>query len=482
MKRWWWNGVLALGMVVLWFIDIFFFSSVDKVSIYTLDRHVPYTSLRDISGHNSRAEQALVAATDLMDTCVLPEVLTAMLTVPIGTTPTTKPSTLSALTPDQTNNLYDIWGKMDSNAILTDANTLMLPGGQMLPPICKCIYTILEKYKGSTKSMQDANDAINACINNQIHIPQQRLFENGNNQWKNTKMDERKTVSRFMFVLYIGLALIFNWAYQSLDFKERNINWYFYGILFFATMIMFFVPVAGLNNPHNLFTFNSIFMIPGLAFTLLLEIYWYYDTSATSKRNRSQIYMSPFTFYIILASLYTLGLIENGVFTFEVMLSYIFFSLCMQSGYTAVILIYHSELSLKTKESSKGFLLLMSALGLAVAWNAIPTFPFNTEWNGMWAMPVLFCFISFLTVVFHENLAKADYQDATVFDWCMTIFVGILVVYYLRDIQYVGFGSQTMMQEATKNRLPKMMNFELAETGGTPQWAKPDSTAYYMTP
>jgi hypothetical protein len=181
--------------------------------------------------------------------------------------------------------------------------------------------------------------------------------------------------------------------------------------------------------PFNVFMFTVYWFFPKLLIGIVTEIYWAY-CAKNNDRKRAE-FMHPMTFYMTLSTLYLIGLLENGVFTFHVMINYIVSSLGLSLVYCALLFISHGNLKKENNNASfeVSYILMLLSAAVLVTWNLLPTFSMACEWGIMWLLPGCFCFVSFANVVFSDSAAKNPMHVS------YFLVLLVVVVYYVRDLQ-----------------------------------------------
>ena len=87
--------------------------------------------------------------------------------------------------------------------------------------------------------------------------------------------------------------------------------------------------------------FSSLVYFPAAFIFIVVEVLWSFV--AKEKDVRRQTYLHPYSFYVIFVNLFTIALIENGVFTLEVILTFVFLSNIIALAYAATIFTAHGK-------------------------------------------------------------------------------------------------------------------------------------------
>ena len=449
--------ITVLAGVIMWILPLTSDYDSDTVSLYTVSRPMPslgaMTSARDELGTAaSKTAIATKLQTNLLAHC-------NMLDNP--------PSTLTTIgTPDI------------SNLAAVLANALAgINFGTTPPPWCQCAKKVLSIYKALTnKTFEDTDKAFRACLATQQHIP--KYVPMWTERVDQENIVTRKQLSRRGTLLMICLAHLFNFVYGWLDFKPSVSYWsnnMITLILLVLTLLaMWLLPMvytkSSGNSPIvNLFAMTSIIMVPAvLVEFILIEIVW----ASIYHYKRKTAFIHPFTFYITLAGLSVLALVENGVFTFEIIMTHILSCHVIALAYAAVLFFLHYSCGDWTQEgdgekmwinnsdytdipedadeqSLLGYFIIFSTVSLLSVANLIPVYPFACEWNILWLLPILFTGLSFGTAVFVEHLVPR--KDAEKLEYTSHVcslghFIIILIVilYYLMQQQFLTYGDSVM--------------------------------------
>ena len=250
-------------------------------------------------------------------------------------------------------------------------------------------------------------------------------------------------------------------------------------------------------SPSNSMQFSCYTYLPAAAIFFLVECMWSYV--AKESDSRRQTYLHPYSFYTILVNLHVIALIENGVFTLEVILTYVFLSNIITLAYTAILFIVHGKIwqmqvegKLRSGELT-GYILILFLVGLTSIFHYIPVHPINTELNFLWVLPMVFIMFCFTQIVFLEHLmGEEDSRKAAdaskkkhftnsvhLLNLGHSAIILLVIVYYASQLHYSWYGDFTFAE--TGGKLDKRLNFELAELLDTPSYNNlPSSQGSYL--
>jgi hypothetical protein len=357
---------------------------------------------------------------------------------------------------------------------------------QFFSPVCRCLNEVMKQYRSMKGSFVEATNSIKACIATQHHIQRQTLA--GNDELDNSDMTRRKYISRHSLLFNLCLAMLFTMAYNSLRFNEFSTDMEFFkanawrfALIFGCFAFMLFSPCFSLSSvsPENSMPFNCIVYFPAAAIFLAVELMW--GHVAKDMDIRRQTYLHPFSFYVILVNLHLIALIENGVFTFHVIMTFVFLSNITTLSYTAVLFIAHGKMEKMWEgrvSELKGYILVLVLVGSTMIFHGIPAHPMNSELNFLWMLPSVFVMFCFIQVVFLEHLmdAQEDSQDSKLIftdsvhllNTAHMLIITAVIVYYAAQMHYIWNGDMSMLQSG--GRLSQRLNFELAELSDTPSY------------
>jgi hypothetical protein len=239
----------------------------------------------------------------------------------------------------------------------------------------------------------------------------------------------------------------------------------------------FVVPVFNMKglSANSIMKIQAATFLPALLLFIGVEIVWHLNKDSI----RRVVYPHPFFFCIILASLYTLALVETGVYTQDTLVTFYYLSLTVACAYACVV--FSSIHNATQFERSKiGQLLLVVTVALVVGVKLMPTFPVNAELNVLWALPAFYVGVVLGGVVFVElyyakqgKEVDSEISDekftlaAYLIDFGTLLLVLVVLWYFFAQMGYIYAGDVLYVNS---DRLSKRLNFELAEMG-TPHYA-----------
>lgn len=373
---------------------------------------------------------------------------------------------------------------------------------QYFSPICRCIYEVLDLYSKNKGTYDLAREGIRACMATRHIIQQQSII--GNDSPSNADLTTRKYISRHALVFNLCTAVAFTMVYNMIEFDTTETilafykkQWYTFALLFLCVAIPLVsqtfsaASVAG----GNAMQFSSIVYLPAAAIFCFVEWMWSYV--ARSGDIRRQTYLHPYSFYMILVNLSTISLIENGVFTYEVLLTFVFLNNVIALAYTAVLFTAHGKLWQNGHRAElTGYILVLFLVGLSFIFHLIPVHPINSEINYLWILPMLFTFFCFAQIVVLEHLMddngkqttdepeaqseliKSENKKTMQFTSSVHLLnvghaavVGLVILYYAAQIHYTWYGDMSFTH--TGGKLDRRLNFELAELLDVPSYNNP---------
>ena len=296
-------------------------------------------------------------------------------------------------------------------------------------------------------------------------------------------MTRRKYISRHSLLFNLCLAMLFTMAYNSLRFNEFSTDMEFFkanswrfALILGCFAFMLFSPCFSLSSvsPENSMPFNCIVYFPAAAIFLAVELMW--GHVAKDMDIRRQTYLHPFSFYVILVNLHLIALIENGVFTFHVIITFVFLSNITTLAYTAVLFIAHGKLWEGKATELKGYILILILTASTQIFHAIPAHPMNSELNFLWILPAIFVLFCFIQVVFLEHLMDTE-DDSGKLQFTNSVhllntghmlIITAVILYYGAQMHYVWSGDMSMLQSG--GRLNNRLNFELTELSNQPSY------------
>lgn len=474
--------VPALGGFVIWFLFVFLYSDIDAVSIYTLNRHFPVVNEAFIDNSAQTLTQKILnAQINMIDECVFPDVYNIITT--------TKDSTPTEIL--KSNGITDVesaafqskWSLINFDSWNKASSAISLPYTDIdqassvshaparFTPICRCMHAVFKKYRNSPSvRFEDAKAALLACLATRHHIPKQTvLWGSGPND---KSVSNRKCLSRSAYLLIMGLAVIGNLLYRRMDFNRNSTTEFIcqnigcvIGICV-VILLIWFLPAANPSlNQGNLMSIHSLTIVPGLVILAGVEWVW----SHTDSDIRRQVYSHPFFFFLILTSLYAIALVENGVFTLDVLMSYYWLSVTTSCVYATVIFCaIHRVWEHESSRSGYFLLLFCSCIGVAI--RIIPTFPINCSLNILWLLPVFYAGIHFFGIILSEQISgqkrpddKGFTRSAYYISMGQFLIALIVIFYFTGKLQFLSMGDSSLHNA---NIVPKKPNFELFSKGG----------------
>ena len=512
--------ILFVLTVVIWALAVNFNPHLDGVAIYRLISSMPTDDLElDFAktGDGNRLKNTMATEIKMMHYCLFPNVynqlkvldstnLISLLTVNYSLAALDiykTQQTWAKLDFDSWDNLFQIGQGPVQNMPYNlpydgfDASNTLNP--QFFSPVCRCFNKVLGKYQGNALTYDKTTDSLKACMGTRNIIQKQTLI--GNDDPANTDIAKRKYISRHALVFNLCFAIVFTMLYNSIDFTlgETTVDffekqWYiFISLLFIAfgiplvSQCFSFMAVA----PANSMQFSSLTHLPAALIFLVVELMWGYVAKQSDIRRQS--YLHPYSFYMILVNLHVIALVENGVFTLEVILTFVLLSNIVALAYTAVLFIAHGRLwQVGGRAELTGYILILFLVGLTAIFHYIPVHPINTELNFLWMLPVVFVMFCFAQIVFLEHLMGEDTQDTgneeedasstshkkAVFTNSVhllntghTVIVALVVLYYAAQLHYTWYADLSMTESGGK--LDKRLNFELAELANSPSYNNP---------
>ena len=442
---------IMVVLIIVYAINCQLYGSIDGITLYFLKAApFPTTVLMD----GDRDQALVMAGYNMLDVCVTPSFLTYMVLH------NTDPSALNGKTKAiadravfeavySSNKLAVVQSKIDSAyaanvasvsvAYNSDSLSVSLSGVDF-HPLCTCIDKVATKYRDNkTKTLSDAVAAVNACASTQMHVRQEVPYTFVTDDNYPGLLSARKSVSRYSFIFNLAMAIMINVAYSCINYTDCNTAWDVFSnniiqyiFLFIAIMSTIFVcySTQAYVAPLNVFMFTVYWFFPKLFIGIITEIYLTIYPEK-SKEGRAEA-MHPMTFYMTLSTLYLIALLENGVFTFHVMINYIVSSFGISLVYCALLFLDRGK-QMASESLVVPYLLMLLSTAILVIWNLLPTFSMACEWSIMWLLPGCFCCFCFVNVVFSDKMKSEKAQTIMhVFHFLVLL---VVVVYYVRDLQ-----------------------------------------------
>ena len=504
---------------VLWGLATTYNHHLEGVAVYSVAGSLPMKSVSSILSKTldgNRENNVFIAENKLLPVCVFPDVYNAFdgkTTAEIKTILTTRGMTeteADAQVPLWTKINFQGWGnpyqltekpidkEVDYNVPYNLPYDGLAAGKHLNPqyfsPVCRCMNTVFNTYKGNKGTYDQTVDALKACLATQHHIKTLEL--RGNQDTANEDLTQRKTISRHGLVFNLCVAIFFSLAYNSINFAtDANASYYsFFGqnIMSFVALILTFLVLFLSQifsfhcvSPANAMEFSTIVHVPAAVILLGVEYMW--SIVAKESDTRRQSYLHPYSFYQLLVHLQLIALIENGVFTFHVLVSAVFTCNIVTLAYSAVLFIAHGKLYAPDTNNRRhtseitGYILILVLVGLTYVFNMMPSYPVNSELNFLWLLPVIFTVFCFSQVVFLEHLLGEDEDEAAgsqtlpvktnktvhftnsvhLLNMGHTFVVVAVLVYYAAQMHYTWHGDMSMAN--TGGLVDRRLNFELAE-------------------
>jgi hypothetical protein len=499
--------------IVIWAMNNSWYPNIDGVSVYELYPTPPEKGLFMNILTKPNADDAFSAEASLLNYCVFPNVYNELISKP--TADILPALNAHGLIGGTASDAQKFWGKLDLSAMkrsYTEYNLpydgLVAPSGkiepssQYYPPICRCmnkVFTVYGTKANSASEFQKAQAAVDDCLATRHMIKRQTLIGDVNSG----QMKSRKYISRYSLLFQLCFAFVFGEFYNRIDFVTNFTgksawegNFKYYAGMVISFLILWLSPIcsAGAVDPSNSFKFSTIMFLPALVIGIVVEIMWSFVAKQVDIGR--QTYMHPFSFYIILSTLYTIALVENGVFTLSVILSHLFQSNAMSLSYAGALFASHGKIWKDSTSSRTGFIIILFLPSTMLVLSMIPMYPVNCELSLLWGMPAIFAIICHAKILFIDhfmndepsmvnNKHKVTHSDHLL-NIGHLIIVSWIVLYYsiqLADLQYGRSDSHNMA--STGGRLTKRLNFEIAEVGSNPHYNtlnSPFSDRFFINP
>ncbi len=448
----------------------------------------------------TNADEAFIAQTMMMNYCIFPKVYNELIKKDAGKLgEITNYLKTRGLTQLQAEQMEKAWvGISGEFGAIERTNTeynipyddLVVPTGKtepssrFFPPVCRCInkvLTVFEKRPNTNEEFDKAMGSIDNCLRTQYITKRQTLL--GNSDLKNGDIRNRKFISRFAMLFQLCFVFTIGYFYNKIDFVNANdccsmmkSNWMYYiGLLLVLAFMWFGYTFSAVNSvsADNAFAFSSLISLPAIAVGLIVEIIWSYVAKQVDVGR--QTYMHPLSFYFTMSALYTIALIENGVFSLSIIVTHIFFCSVMSMAYAGVVFIAHGKLWKTNTSSRTGFFLLMFLPASSQIFYMIPTYPVNCQLNILWIMPVVFSVLCFAKVIFVDYFMdeepnvdsdgnfKVTHSDH-LFDKVHVLIVGFVVMYYITQLANTSYAKpDSNMMSANGGKLTSRLNFEVGE-------------------
>lgn len=336
------------------------------------------------------------------------------------------------------------WNQIDFKAWFVNPSPELLPlnlmsrkGPKHLLPWCICVNSVIDKFVNDTsKKYEDANTAFKGCIATQHNVPRQKVA------WPDSvdkeEITSRKTISRYHMLFIVCVAYLINTLYNRIDFSsdgDMMINNILRVSALVLAICLWILPIAKVPSAM-IMTFMStstIMFVPGFVSHLALtELVWMWILTP----DRRTSFIHPFVFYVTLLALTFLALCENGVFTLEIFINHYFLCNVVAWLYTAVMFFMHFRCGNWTEDTKSdnpvaaagshnitAYFIVCITVALIYVFTMVPTYPYSTEPNILWILPILFVTVAFGGAVWVEHL----YDGAEVSDGKKLSFTSHLI-------------------------------------------------------
>ena len=517
--------MLCLIACILWGLALSYSPHLDGVSIYSITSSLPVNDIPNAFPNirnMNRTKNAFIAEASMMPYCVFPSVYNELSDRP-------KQAITNYLLyeqmagQDEANAIYSAWSNINFD---TWDNPFKITGQpdtqynmpynlpydgleqgkslnpQYFSPVCRCINSVLDIYSQRKGTYDNTVESLKACMATRHIIRQQKLV--GDDSLSNSDLKTRKYISRHALLFNLCIAVLFTTFYNMIDFdcSESYIHFFTKQMAKFLPLALFFIiascsqlfsagsSVSALNSMQ----FSSLVYLPAAVIFIFVEVLWSFV--AKEKDVRRQTYLHPYSFYVILVNLFTIALVENGVFTLEVILTFVFLSNILALAYAATIFTAHGKLWQVRSEAGEwngelshgeltGYILILFLVGLSCVFHYIPLHPINTELNYLWMLPMVFVFFCFTQIVVLEHLMGEDRETVEpgktsalkftnsvhLLNLGHTAIIALVILYYAAQLHYTWYGDMSFTQ--TGGKLDRRLNFELAELLDVPSYNNP---------
>ena len=492
------NVMLLIVSIILWMMSALWYPNLDGVSVYDMLPIIPDKSLFMNLPSKINPDEAFSAEALMLNYCVFPKVYNELIlrntNDNLVISSYLKSRGLSQARADDTQKVWnrianDLKAMERSNAEYNlPYDDLIVPNGaieissQYFPPVCRCINKALSVFenKGNTDiEFHNAETSISNCLATRHIIKQQTLM--GNSDYKNSDLKNRKYISRYALLFQLCLSFGIGFFYNMIDFRlpMNNIcsrNGMCYGGLSVVFILLWvghvFSALSSLNS-NNAISFISLLTLTALGLGLPVEFMWSYVANTVDVGR--QTYMHPLSFYFTLSALYMIALIENGVFTMSVIVTYIMQCNAMSMAYAGAIFVCHGKLWKMSTSSRTGLMLLIFLPATMHIFHTVPMYPVNCERNLLWIMPVIFAVICYAKILFIDhfmndepNMSSSNRFRITHSDHFLSksqvTIVAYVVMYYIIQLANLRYGeSDGSMMGSSGGRLTKQLNFEFGE-------------------
>ena len=513
---------------VMWGLALMYRPHLDGVAVYRMSSGMPIDSMANkfsSAGDKNRSKNAFVTEALLMPHCILPSVYNMLRgRSSVATFLSNEQALLSS---NDATAAQTAWSKIDfdawDNSPQTVSTSYNLPydgidpnkplNPQYFSPVCRCINQVLDIYSDGKGKFDEATQALKACMATRHIIQRQTLV--GNDDTANSDITARKYISRHALLFNLCSAAIFTMIYNNIDFTLGDSTLEFYQkhpLVFLGLFLNFAICFVSQTfssasvAPANSMLFSCMVHLPAAIIFFLVEAMWSHVAKQSDVRR--QTYLHPYSFYIILVNLHVLALIENGVFTLEIIQTFIILANITALCYTAIIFIAHGRLwqdEVQSVPEIIGYILILFLIGLTNVFHYIPVHPINSELNYLWVLPIVFVMFCFTQVVFLEQLMGEGPKEVSVEAEVMgeeslqstkqpkidttfkfttsvhllnlghTVIIGLVIIHFAMRLHYSWYGGLTFT--STGGKLDRQVNFEMAELlGSSPSYNNIDAS------
>lgn len=516
--------LLCLVAIILWGLALSYSPHLDGVSIYSITSSLPMNNIPNtlpIFRHVNRTENAFIAEASMMPYCVFPAVYNELADIPKASIAAYLQATQKA-SAYEAGVIYSAWENINFDTwdnpfkiVGQPATQYNMPynlpydgleegkslNPQYFSPVCRCINSVLDLYKQRKGTYDSTIESLKACMATRHIIRQQKLV--GDDNLMNSDLKSRKYFSRHALLFNLCIAVVFTMFYNRINFDSNDpstVHFYkkqwtkflplalFFLVAFFSQMF----SIASSVSAENCMQFSGLVYAPASVIFIFVETLW----SFVAKTNdvRRQTYLHPYSFYVILVNLFTIALVENGVFTLEVIITFVFLSNIIALAYAATIFTAHGKLwKLRNVEAEDngsrlshgeliGYILILFLVGLSCVFHYIPLHPINTELNYLWMLPMVFVFFCFTQIVVLEHLMGEENDTVEpgktstlkftnsvhLLNLGHTAIIALVILYYAAQLHYTWYGDMSFTQ--TGGKLDRRLNFELAELLDAPSY------------
>ena len=188
-----------------------------------------------------------------------------------------------------------------------------------------------------------------------------------------------------------------------------------------------------------------------------------------------QTFMHPLNFFFVMSALYTIALIENGVFTMSVIVSQILQCNALSMAYAGALFVAHGKLWKISTSSRTGFILLLFLPATMHLIFLVPVFPVNCELNLLWYLPLVFAVICYAKLLLIDHFMNDESNTdengkfkITHSDYFLirgqVLLIAFVVAYYIFQLAILGYAkSGASMLGMSGGRLTNRLNFEFGE-------------------